>query len=181
MFATDKIGETMTVAMTPRRRQGLVRRGAARPVGRGARARRRLALQLLPRLLPRRRRRRPAGTTSCSRTSRMPHVLWRAVRARTSSSTREFEDHEKAHGRGDRRQGARRWSSRRQDDKYAVLARSRTDTPGTLTPRRSTRRSSPTSSTTSTTWREPAQEQAHQPRASSCCSSSACCSCSPTG
>ena len=52
-----------------RRGQGLVRRRAARPVGRGARARRRLALQLFPRRSIATTRRPPAGTTSCSRTS----------------------------------------------------------------------------------------------------------------
>ena len=100
----------MTVAMTDGRGARLVRRGAARPVGRGARARRRLAVQLLPRVLPRRRVRRPAGTTSCSRTSACRTCCGSCPGPNKLVST-EFDSHEKAHRRRHRHQGPRARSS----------------------------------------------------------------------
>ena len=140
-----------------RRREGLVRRGAAGPDRRSARARRGLALQLFPRASTATTRRRPAGTTSCSRTSRMPHVLW-SCRAPTGSCTTEFDRPREGAGRGDRGQGPRRCSSRGKDDKYVVqtIAAGRA---GHADARSSTRRSSPTSSTSWTTWASPTKNQ----------------------
>ena len=134
MFGTDKIGSTMTVAMTPAEGQGVVRRGAARPVGRGARARRRLAVQLLPRVLPR----RPAPTgwnNLVFPNVGMPHVLW-TLSGRNKLVSTEFESHEKALAAAIAKQGARaqdRARPRRQ------VARAHRDAPipnaaGSMTP-----------------------------------------------
>ena len=85
MFATDKIGDTMTVAMTPGRRQGMVRRGAAGPVGRVARSRRATGCTTISSASTATTSRPPAGTTWCSRTSAC-RTCCGSCRASTGSS-----------------------------------------------------------------------------------------------
>ena len=119
MFGTDKIGSTMTVAMTPAEAKQLVRHGAARPVGRGARARQRLALQLLPGVL-----RDDQSATGWNNlvfpNVGMPHVLW-ALSGPSKLVETEFDSHEKARRRDDRAQGAR--AARTRDGRQMARAR----------------------------------------------------------
>ena len=133
MFATDKIGETMTVAMTPANGKAWFGVGAARPVGRGAHSRPRLALQLPARLLPRREVRRPAGTTSCSRTSDAA----RAVGAVGHQQARRRPNTRITRRRRPPRSPSRacRLSSRCKDTSTRCCSVA-PDVPGTMTPRR---------------------------------------------
>ena len=119
----------MTVAMTPEDAKGVVRRAAAGPDGRGARARPRLAVQLPARFLPRREVGHRAGTTSCSRTSAC-RTCCGSFRAPTSSSKTEFEDHEKATAAAIAAKGLSLVEAK-PGGKWAVLTVA-TDTPGTM-------------------------------------------------
>ena len=159
------------------RRQGVVRRAAARPVGRGPRARQRLAVQLLPRLLPGRRLgqrleqhgvpERRACRTCCAELSGVNRLV------RT-----EYKDHEEAtaaaiaakglvHARARQEPQVRRRDARRR--------RARHDEPGRVPADGRRPRQFPG------LHGRADQEQAASASASSCCSTSACCSCSRTG
>ena len=120
MFATDKVGNTMTVAMTARRRQGVVRRAAAGPDGRGAGARRRLAVQLFPRASTRTTSRPSGWNNLVFPNVGMPHVLWSRQGVNRLVDDRVRGPRGGAGG-GDRGQGARAaragegWQVRRRD------------------------------------------------------------------
>ena len=147
-------------------REGRARRGSAsrrrtsRSIARVAR--RRLALHLSARLLPRRRRRRPAGTTSCSRTSacRMCCGSCRASRcASKSSKTRSAHE------------AAARTERRVEPGVSSTMA-----TPGTLTPVEYDDDCRRPGELTCDYMGEPAQRPAHAASASCVLLSSACCS-----
>ncbi len=132
MFATNKVGETMTVAMTRSRRQGVVRHAAAGPDGRVARVRG--ADWLYNYFL---------GFYKDDATATgwnnlvfpnvaMPHVLWQLFGDQPARHHRVREPRRGA-GRRDRRQGAR---AARAGARTASTSsrRWRSETPGTLSP-----------------------------------------------
>ena len=115
--------------------QGLVRHGTAGSVRRSARARRRLALQLFPGLLPR--RATPTGWNNLVFPNvAMPHVLWQLGGHATSSCTHEFDRPRQGAGAAAIAiKGTRRRSSPGTDDKwYVQTVGADADAPGTMTP-----------------------------------------------
>ena len=90
-----------------RRRQGLVRRAAARPLGRGARARRATGSTTTFSASTGTTQRRPAGTTSSSRTSRC-RTCCAELGGTNRLVTAEFKDHEQAQAAALAGQGHRR-------------------------------------------------------------------------
>ena len=101
LFTTDKVGDTMKIAMRPERRQGLVRRGAAGPVGDRARPRGHGADYLYTYLRTfYRDDTRPTGWNNLVFPNvGMPHVLWAAAghRARAKFETKTDEARRKGH------------------------------------------------------------------------------------
>ena len=97
MFATDKVGDTMTVAMRPEDGEGVVRRRRRRtcPSRRACAAATGCTTTCSASTATT--RRRPAGTTSCSRTSAC-RTCCGSCRARNKLVEAEYEDHEKALG-----------------------------------------------------------------------------------
>ena len=175
MFATDKIGDTMKVAMRPADAKAWF--GAAPPdlVGRVARA-----------------RRATGSTTTSSAFYRddaagdrleQPRVPERrhaaravgARRARNQLVTHEFDDHDEAQARGDRRQGPRRDRAAARTTSVVVQTLD-VDAPGTMTPveyQRDGRRPRQLSGLHGRAVEEPADQHRHRRAAVT----SACCSC----
>ena len=135
------------------RRQGVVRRAAAGPDGRIARARRGLAVQLFPRFLPRRRRRSTGWNNLVFPNVAMPHVLW------------QLSGDQPARHRRVRRATTRRRPRRSPPRALSLLAPGKDDTfvvetlvpetPGHAVADRISGRWSPISSITSITWPSP--------------------------
>ena len=176
MFATDKIGETMNVAMRPADAKAWFGVTPPGPHRRGAGARRGVALQLLPRLLP--------GRERADRLEQPPLSERRdAARARGAFRHEPARHHGIQGSRGGagcraRRQGHRRARARQGPHLRRGDARRRNRPARSA--RSSTSRWSPISSTFSTTWAS-RRRTSESASGSSCCSTWACCSSLRTG
>ena len=127
IFTGDKVGETMKIAMPAEGREGVVRRGAARPLGRSARSRGADWLYTYLRTFYRDPKSATGWNNAVFPNVGMPHVLWELQGERKAS--RPSSRTTRRRSERDRRQGPRASSRAGRQVDGATLA---TDA-GTLT------------------------------------------------